>query len=223
MELYKVTLAAFLLMGLNILFGNGATLCGLPAESDGAKQFGIGLIAYAIAHHLVPMQDAPKRHGSLAFILFAFYMNGTFTNETKMAVLALAIFNFMGGDSSKAVTQVEGSDKQRAFFIFFNFAWACQFVIYFMKPSDWPYYGDADDKSVYLLSILFLTWVSENTSNPPTSTAAGLKTFFYVILLSNIAAIIFIHGMSWAAWKETNDEVWIMYGVTAAFAYWASM
>ena len=96
MELYKVTLAAFLLMGLNILFGNGATLCGLPAESDGAKQFGIGLIAYAIAHHLVPMQDAPKRHGSLAFILFAFYMNGTFTNETKMAVLALAIFNFMG-------------------------------------------------------------------------------------------------------------------------------
>jgi hypothetical protein len=222
MELYKVTLAAFLLMGLNILFGNGATLCGLPAESDGAKQFGIGLIAYAIAHHLVPMQDAPKRHGSLAFILFAFYMNGTFTNETKMAVLALAIFNFMGGDSSKAVTQVEGSAKQRAFFIFFNFAWACQFVIYFMKPSDWPYYN-ADDKSVYLLSILFLTWVSENTSNPPTSTAAGLKTFFYVILLSNIAAIIFIHGMSWAAWKETNDEVWIMYGVTAAFAYYASM
>ena len=71
-----------------------------------------------------------------------------------------------------------------------------------MKPSDWPYYDNADDKSVYLLSILFLTWVSENTSDPPTSTAAGLKTFFYVILLSNIAAIIFIHGMSWAAWKR---------------------
>ena len=220
-NLYNLTLASFFAMGLNLLFGNGAAQCGLPA-SDGSKQFGIGLIAYAIAHHLVPSQDAPKRHGSLAFILFAFYMNGNFTSEMKMVVLALAIFNFMSGDSSKPVTKVEGSTKQRAFFIFFNFVWACQFVIYFMNPSEWPYY-ESDNKSVYLLSILFLTWVSENTSNPPTSTEAGLKTFFWTILLTNVAGIVFVHNMQWAAWKEANSAVWMNYIVTAAVAYYAAM
>ena len=83
-----------------------------------------------------------------------------------------------------------------------------------MKPSEWPYY-ETDDKSVYLLSILFLTWCSANTSNPPTSTEAGLKTFFWVVILTNVAAILFIHGMQFAAWKEVNNDVWMQYIATA--------
>lgn len=220
-NLYNLTIASFLMMGLNLMFGNGASMCGLPA-GDGSKQFGMGLIAYAIAHHLVPSQDAPRRHSSLAFILFAFFMNGNFTKESKLVVLLLAVFNFMSGDYSKPVTRVEGSAKQRAFFIFFNFAWACQFVIYMMKPNDWPYYN-SDDKSVYLLSILFLSWCSENLSNPPTSTAAGLKTFFWVIILTNIGSIIFMHGMQFAEWKDVNKDVWVNYIVTSAIAYYAAM
>ena len=79
------------------------------------------------------------------------------------------------------------------------------------------------NRSMKIMQKAENTFISSTFWTERIGVVAGLKTFFYVILLSNIAAIIFIHGMSWAAWKETNDEVWIMYGVTAAFAYWASM
>ena len=91
-----------------------------------------------------------------------------------------------------------------------------------MKPNDWPYYN-SDDKSVYLLAILFLSWCSENLSNPPTSTAAGLKTFFWVIVLTNVASIVFMHGMQFAEWKDVNKDVWVNYIVTSAIAYYAAM
>ena len=105
-NLYNLTIASFLMMGLNLMFGNGASMCGLPA-GNGSKQFGLGLMAYAIAHHLVPSQDSQKRHGSLAFILFAFFMNGNFAKESKLVVLLLAVFNFMSGDYSKPVHELK--------------------------------------------------------------------------------------------------------------------
>ena len=189
------------------MFGNGASMCGLPA-GNGSKQFGLGLMAYAIGHHSAITRRS--KGTDLWLLSYSRFMNGNFAKESKLVVLLLAVFNFMSGDYSKPVTRVEGSAKQRAFYIFFNFAWACQFVIYMMKPNDWPYYN-SDDKSVYLLAILFLSWCSENLSNPPTSTAAGLKTFFWVIVLTNVSSIVFMHGMQFAEWKDVNKDVWVSY------------